>query len=81
MAKAEKLASGPETGAAQVSGQERRDVFGQIGGDGQGDDVGAVHVVRLGVHAKVEDRVAARSLGVADFKLQVHRRKYRLGRQ
>ena len=81
MAKAEKLASGPEPALPRCAARKGGYVLGQVGGDGQGDDVGAVHVVRLGVHAEIQDRVAARSLGVADFKLQVHRRKYRLGTQ
>ena len=69
MAKAEKLASGPEPPLPKCAARKGRDVFGQISGDGQGDDVSAVHVVRLGVYAEIEDRVAPRSLRIADFKL------------
>ena len=68
--------------AAQMGGEERRNVLGQVRGHRQGDDVGAVHIVRLGVHAEVQQRVSPGPQRVADFKMQFHRCQYRLdGRQ
>ena len=54
--------------------QERRNVFGQVGLYGQGDDVGGVNLVRLSGHPKVNQGMSLGVLGVSPFKSEVHKK-------
>ena len=51
-----------------MCGQEGWYVFAQVGLDGQGDNVGRIDLIRLGIHPEIQYSVTLGALWVSDIE-------------